>query len=202
MIRTTLTALLLLIAAAPVQASVYAVQQRDGSWKVSKYDDGDPKVSTTYRDIRKTIRVDDRVEEKDPTRRLTESGKAKQAAYDKAEKEWFESGVRVGATLETSVQRKVTNRFAYCGNGGCRHPKPGEWDRPAGPPEMKEGEDYTYGTRMVTRKIDKPNPNYGQLGEPDISFSDKAKKPGGAWLIGTTVQMSKDEFRNYKRYLF
>ena len=199
MIRTTLTALLLLIAAVPVQASVYAVQQKDGSWKVSKYDDGDPKVSTTYRDLNKTIKVDDRVEEKDPTKRFTDSGKAKQAEYKKADSEWMSAGRRVGATLETSVQRKLPNFF--CKPPLCARPKPGEWDRPP-LPEMKEGADYTFGTKIVTRKIDKANPNYGQLGEPDISFSDKAKKPGGAWLIGTTVQMSNDEFHNYIRYLF
>lgn len=50
MIRTTLTALALLGLLAPAQASVYAEQQKDGSWKVSRYDDGDPTVSVTYRD--------------------------------------------------------------------------------------------------------------------------------------------------------
>ncbi len=105
----------------------------------------------------------------------------------------------VGATLELSVQRNIPN--SYCAPSGCKYPKPGEWDRPP-KPEMKEGADYTYGTRMVTRKIDKPNSNYGQLKEPGIRFSDKAKKPGGAWLIGTTIQMSSDEFRNYIRYLY
>lgn len=50
MICTMLTALALLGLVAPAQASVYAVQQKDGSWKVSRYDDGDPTVSVTYRD--------------------------------------------------------------------------------------------------------------------------------------------------------
>lgn len=199
MIRKTLTALLLLVAAAPVQASVYAIQQKDGSWKVSKYNDNDPTVSMTYRDTNKTITVDGLVEEKDPTRRFTESGKAKRAAYEKADKAWMKAGSRVGATLELSVQRNIPN--SYCAPSGCQYPKPGEWDRPP-KPEMKEGADYTYGTRMVTRKVDKPNPNYGQLIEPRVHFSDKAKKPGGAWLVGTTVQMSDDQFHYYKRYLF
>ena len=86
----------------------------------------------------------------------------------------MKAGRRIGATLENSFQCKLPN--SYCARSGCSYPKPGEWDRPP-MPEVKEGKDYSYGTRMVTEKIDTPNPNYGQLKEPGIRFSDQAKKP-------------------------
>ncbi len=174
MIKKTLTALLFLITAAPVQASVYAVQQKDGSWEVRKYDDGDPKISITYRDLNKTIKVDGLVEERDPSRRFTASGKAKRAEYERADQAWMDAKSGPNKTLPNSV--------TWCGSGGCFYPNPGEEGRPQ-LPELKEGVDYTYGTRTVTGKIDKPNPSYGQLEEPVIFFSDKAKKPGGAWLM-------------------
>ena len=45
--------------ATPVTASVYATGNRDGSFTIRKYDDGNPKVHITRRSLAKTIEVEE-----------------------------------------------------------------------------------------------------------------------------------------------
>ena len=190
--------------AGPAQASVYATQNKDGSWTVRKYDDGNPKVQVTSRDMRKTIKVKEFKDVEVPYQsrwKWTDAGKAKKTAYEKADQEWKNAGFRVGETLELSAQRRMPNKVAYCGSGGCNFPKPGEWDRPA-KPNYKRGVDFNYGTKSERVRVTKPNPNYLQPGEPEVFFSERAAKPGGLPIIGKTERMSRSDFHNYENWLY
>ena len=183
--------LLLPLLLTPAHASVYAVQQPNGSWRVSRYNDGDATVKTTSRDLRKTIKVDKKITKKDRSNKIyTKAGWKKFDEYEQADDAW----------MNAPSDGIFTNKISYCGSGGCNYPKPGTWGRPA-KPEFIEGVDFNYGMKTVTEKVDAPNPDYLRLREPDITFSDRAKSPGAMWLVGTTVTMSDAEFNRYWDYL-
>ena len=182
------------LTAKPANASIYAVEQKDGNWKVSKYDDNDPKLSITSRDMRKTIdiRKSRQVADKS-TRILTAKGKEKQASHKQDYEEW---------KLAPSPKMKgFTNAAYFCGmSGNCNWPRPGTKGSPA-KPVLVVGTDFTYGKKEEKYTVQKPNPNYLKQKEPTISFTERARNPGGLWLIGTTKTMSSNEFWKYLRYL-
>ena len=193
--------LLLPLLLTPAHASVYAVQQPNGSWRVSRYNDGDATVKVTSRVLRKTIKVDKKITKKDRSNKIyTKAGWKKFDEYEQADEAWKKADARVGATFENSIQVDRPNNVVWCGSGGCNFPKPGTWDRPA-KPQFKEGVDFNYGMKTVTEKVDAPNPDHLMLTEPEITFSDRAKNPGAMWLVGTTVTMSDAEFNRYWDYL-
>lgn len=184
------------LTAKPSDASVYAVQQKDGTWKVSKYDDGDPTISITSRDMSKTIKVDGQKLVTDYSKKIyTDTGKLMLTSYEQADEAWMQTPLEMHRG-----PADVTPPLAYCGSGGCNYPTPGTFGRPA-KPQLKKGLHFNYGTKKVSTKVDSPNPNYLQLEDPDISFSERAKKPGGRWIVGTTIQMPRGEFWEYMRYL-
>ena len=190
-IRSTLTAFVVMVTAAPAQASVYAVEQQDGSWRVSQYNDNDPTVRVTPLDREKTIKVDRDVQQNDVTvKRYTLAGEARLAAYHKADREWLKRQARNG-----TLRSRGTHSFGRCVADLCL-PEPG-WEGRPPYPSMEEGRDFTYGFKTVTVKVDAPNPNYLKPRQPWYILSDRAKTPGGRWLIGTTVTMTKQEFNNY-----
>jgi len=127
--RTAFWIAVLALIAAPVEASVYAVQQRDGSWKVSKYDDGDATIKVTYRDLRKTIKVVEKVKKKDFGKKIyMKSGKDKVTAYEQADQAWKKAGT--GEYWEyNGVRKEFTNERIFCGSS-CYWPEPGEEGRP------------------------------------------------------------------------
>ena len=81
MVFAILIALLVAAGAIPVKAGVYAIEQKDGSWWVSKYDDDDPTVRVTQFDRKKTIRLDKKVQKLDDSlKQYTLAGEARLAA--------------------------------------------------------------------------------------------------------------------------
>ncbi len=203
-ILSSLALSVLLTTAAPVQASVYAIEQKDGSWRVKKYNDNDPTVRVTQLNRDKTIKVDKDVELEDVrVVRYTSAGEARLAAYFKADRDWLKLHSRKGIS-----QSKAKPFLGTCINGVCMadcingvcEPEPGFEGRPPFP-AMEKGHDFTYGVKTVGVKVDAPNPDYLKSGQPWYILSDRAKKPGGRWLFGTTVKMTNQEFTNYLLYL-
>ena len=94
---------------------------------------------------------------------------------------------------------EMSNTTLWCGSS-CYWPEPGEEGRPE-KPQLKAGIDFNYGTKTVTVKVNAPNPNRLKLNKSSITFSDRAKSPGGIWMVGTTVTMSAVEFNRYLIYL-
>ena len=274
MIIAILIALLVTAGAIPVQAGVYAIEQKDGSWRVSKYDDDDPTVRVTQFDRNKTIRLDKKVQKLDDSlKQYTLAGEARLAAYFNTDQEWLkqQSRNRLGRSEAKHFLAECVNDvclpepgskgrppypsmeegrdFTYkkvqmgddslkqytltlagearlaayfdsdrewlkrnkMGIPGAKHflgecinnvclPEPGTEGRPPYP-SMEEGRDFTYGFKTVTVKVDAPNPDYLKYIQPWYIVSDRAKRPGGRWLIGTTVEMTNQEFNDYLLYL-
>ena len=195
MVFAILIALLVAAGAIPVKAGVYAIEQKDGSWRVSKYDDDDPTVRVTQFDRKKTIRLDKKVQKLDDSlKQYTLAGEARLAAYFNSDQEWLKQQSR------NRLGRSEAKHFlAECVNDVCL-PEPGSKGRPPYP-SMEEGRDFTYGFKTVTVKVDAPNPDYLKYRQPWYIVSDRAKRPGGRWLIGTTEEMTNQEFNDYLLYL-
>ena len=82
--------LLLPLLLTPAVASVYAVQQPNGSWRVSRYNDGDATIKTTSRDLRKIIKVDKKITKKDRSDKIyTKAGWKKFDEYEQADDAWM-----------------------------------------------------------------------------------------------------------------
>ena len=185
------------VGAVPVQASVYATQNKDGSFTVRKYNDGDPKVHIVDRDMSKTKEVyETKTVPNYKHRFLTEAGRKKQAAYKKADEAW-----KAAPSTHNGVTQPFSNGLAWCGSGGCNFPKPGTHGRPA-EPNYKKGVDFNYGTKTEKVRVTKPNPNYLQPEEPEVFFSERAAKPGGLPIIGKTERMNRGDFHNYENWLY
>ena len=194
MVFAILIALLVAAGAIPVKAGVYAIEQKDGSWRVSKYDDDDPTVRVTQFDRKKTIRLDKKVQKLDDSLKqytLTLAGEARLAAYFDSDREWLKRN-KMGIP-------GAKHFLGECINNVCL-PEPGTEGRPPYP-SMEEGRDFTYGFKTVTVKVDAPNPDYLKYRQPWYIVSDRAKRPGGRWLIGTTEEMTNQEFNDYLLYL-
>ena len=126
--------LLLPLLLTPAHASVYAVQQPNGSWRVSRYNDGDATVKVTSRDLRQTIKVDKKITKKDRSNKIyTKAGWKKFDVYEQDDEAW-----------------KWKAGWEWCGSGGCNYPGPGRSGRPT-KPEFK-GVDFNYGMKTVTKK--------------------------------------------------
>jgi len=192
MVFAILFALLVAAGAIPVQAGVYAIEQKDGSWRVSMYDDDDPTVRVTQLDHNKTIRLDNKLQKLDDSlKQYTLAGEARLAAYFDSDREWLKRN-KMGIP-------GAKHFLGECINNVCL-PEPGTEGRPPYP-SMEEGRDFTYGFKTVTVKVDAPNPDYLKYRQPWYIVSDRAKRPGGRWLIGTTVEMTNQEFNDYLLYL-
>jgi hypothetical protein len=181
-----------------LQASVKFAQQKDGNYKVTKRDDGDPTITTTTRDRRKTLRGPDKVTKKTVTK--TRDSKRETAASKKSDKDWQKAPakVRKGKKPIMIGGKPMNNTQGYTGSRGTKLPARGTSGRPKAKYEQESYKE-TKTTRTPTKK---KNPNYNKKDAPSRSYSDKAKRPGGHILgIPKTEKMSEKEARKYKRYL-
>ena len=128
----------LLALAPPVDASVYALELSNGSWRITKYDDGNPKFKLTYVDTEKTLSERRTRTVKDYTSRekvFTKSGQLKIKELQRKDIAWHSK------TLDIPGRYITTYGSYYCGASGRLCTPRGTHGRPL-EPEMTEGVDF------------------------------------------------------------
>lgn len=190
----------LLTLASPVVASVYALELSNGSWRVTKYDDGNPRFKLTYVDTAKTVSERRTRPVKDYSSReriLTRSGQLKMQELQKKDIEWRRKPLDIPGASEYATYGSY-----YCGASGRVCAPRGTVGRPL-EPEMTEGIDFNYKYKYKNEVyyVKVPNPGFGDVTETVTVYSERAKKPGGIPFVGSKEVMDAGEFNDYYYHL-
>ena len=178
---------------APAFASVHIRQLTNGDYRVSKYNDDNPKITVTLIYTDKTKRVPEtRIVEDKTNKIFTAQGKETMDAYWEKMNKWRQEPIEAD---KRSFLVETKGQY-YCGvSGFCPGPE-GEAGRPI-KPELTEGIHFKYGTKQETVCVSRPNPKYGKVRVVYTEFSDRARNPGGLPFIGSTERMTPAEYGEY-----
>ena len=190
---------LLLSFCIPVQASVHITQNENGSYSVSKYEDGKPEVVMQMRDMRETITKTTQNEVSAGYDKKTESGLKKYKKFQFQLEAWMKKRSDTKSRITNGSNFCVKNNYIswiYC-------PKGDQLVSLGGPstPDYIQGVDLVPATKTIKEKKEIKNPNYLQFKDKKTCYSDKAANPGATWIIGSHSTKTKAEFSTYLRYL-
>lgn len=181
----------------PAYASVHIRELKNGDFRVSKYNDDNPKITVARIYTEKSRKVPETRSVVDKSNQIfTAEGKQVMDVYWEKLNKWWQEPIEAD---KRSLLVQTKGQY-YCGvSGHCPGPE-GQGGRPIRP-RLSEGVHFIYGTKQETVYVSRPNPKYGKVREVYTHFSDRARNPGGLPFIGSTERMTPSEYREYWHYI-